>query len=73
MALRYPHRSTQLELCRWFFVASYLLVASLLSAILIVSSTDKQRWVANLACDCILCSLFLLYCKITNNHEVSLS
>ena len=70
MGLKYPQRYTQLELCRWSFVGSYLLVASLLSAVLILSSTDKERWVANLGFDIILCILFLVYCKNTNNHEV---
>lgn len=68
--LKYPTRPTQLQLCRWFFAVTYLVIAALLSAILVLSSAEKERWVLNLAIDCILCSFFIFYCKDVSNHEV---
>ena len=70
MCIKYPLRSTQLQMCRYSFVASYLLVASLLSAMLVLSTAQQERWVANLAVDVLLSVLFLVYCKNANRHEV---
>jgi len=69
LCIKYPLRSTQLQLCRWFFVVSYLLIAGLLSAILVVASPGSIRWFANLIIDIVLCVIFIFYCGDANNHE----
>jgi hypothetical protein len=55
----------------WMFVVSYLLIGALLSYILVQTSPDQLRWVANIGMDVLLVGIFVIYCR--NIHLKSVS
>lgn len=61
--LKYPSRETQLIMCRWSFVVTYLLIGSLFSWILIQVTPDRAKWVGNVVVDILLTAVFVVYCK----------
>jgi branched-subunit amino acid transport protein len=69
--VRYPPRDTQLEYCRYGFIATYILTGALLSAVLINIGPKADPWVANIVLDCILAVVFYIYCKNVHIQEVS--
>ncbi len=71
MHLQFPNRATQVDICRWVFVVSYLLIGCLMSLILIQVSPDRQRWVANIGFDILLSVVFVIYCKNVHVKAVS--
>jgi len=71
--LRYPRIVVQIELFRYFFVFSYLSIGAMMTSILlnVVSSSDALYWIANMAVDCGLVLLFVVYAKNAHIHDVS--
>lgn len=70
--VRYPSRDRQLELCRYGFIAFYILVGALLSGILINVSPNPNVWIGNIVVDVILCVIFYFYCQNVHIQEVLL-
>lgn len=63
--IRMPSRRFQFIFCRWAFVVSYLLLSSLFTYIL-VQVSDSNLWIFNIIPDCVLCLVFIIYCKNIN-------
>jgi hypothetical protein len=60
-----------MKIYMWMFVVSYLLIGALLSYILVQTSPDKLRWVANIGMDVLFAGIFVIYCR--NIHLKSVS
>jgi hypothetical protein len=68
--VKIPVRSVQLEFFRWFFVASYALIAALATSILMTVTDDGGKWVGNLILDGLLLLIFIVYAKNAHVHDV---
>lgn len=71
--MQYPTRETQMELCRWGFVISYILIGAMLSWILIQVTPDQTKWVGNVVVDVLLVTVFVVYCRSIHQKAVSSS
>lgn len=52
-----------MDLLRWGFVASYMILSVCMSLILIHTTIDSDKWTTNVVIDAILCVIFLVYCR----------
>lgn len=67
--LKRPRREIQMQICRWAFVATYMLVSLLLTIILVKVTESGSKWVGNLLLDAMFSVLFLLYCRNVHVHD----
>lgn len=61
--LQYPSRESQLVICRWAFLLSYIAISAVFSAILIQTSAERMKWIANVGIDILLATIFVVYYK----------
>lgn len=66
-----PSRAFQIEVLRYFFIATYLIIGALLSSILIEVTPESTLWVNNVASDIICCLIFFFICRRAHNPTVS--
>jgi hypothetical protein len=65
-----PSRAVQIEVLRYLFIATYLLIGALLSSILIEVTPGSTLWVNNVASDIICCIIFFFLCRRAHNPTV---
>jgi hypothetical protein len=70
--LKKPIRTTQMNILRYVFAISYVIVGILMSSLLAQVSPGGAYWYINIATDIILCGVFWKYCEnVHNNSRVS--
>ena len=69
--IKKPIRKTQLEILRYSFVVSYVIVGALMSALLAQVTAGGALWSINVVTDVALCALFLHLGKSVHNTRVS--
>lgn len=67
--LKKPSRLTQVQILRWAFAVSYVVVGAMFSSYL-VHVTGRQMWILNVGTDCLLAGVFLLLCREVHNKKV---
>ena len=68
-----PKRARQVEIFRYLFIGTYLIIGSLLSSILIQVTAQSTLWVNNIATDIICCIVFFFVCRKVHKPTVSYS
>jgi hypothetical protein len=63
-----PSRKSQMEIFRWAFAVSYVVVGAMFSSYL-VHVTGDRVWILNVACDFILAIVFLIVCQNVYNKN----
>lgn len=65
-----PSRVFQMEVLRYVFIITYLIIGALLSTILIEVTPESTLWVNNIASDIICCVIFFFLCWRVHNPTV---
>lgn len=65
-----PSRLRQIEIFRYLFIGTYLIIGSLLSSILIRITAESTLWVNNIATDIICCIIFFFVCRQVHKPTV---
>jgi hypothetical protein len=68
-----PSRIFQIEVLRYLFIITYLIIGALLSTILIEVTPESTLWINNIATDIICCVIFFFLCWRAHNPTVGTS